>query len=401
MAFTVHQEPAEYSPAYNDLIFVVSSTNKTQANFNYIAKIYINSDVITLKAPPDPVYKSGVFNIGRIIESYVNSDIGDGTVGFQINTNSYASYYVKFGEEYGTTVTQYLNLVTTAVKYVWNGGVDFLEYQNYSFNNYSADGNKILSNTIDRCIEFNQDAWLYFVSKDTNSYDKAMVASYNSAGVLVRGVEIANLYVTSGTIGCHFLRFSAGTKNLNLTPTGVITNTYGGGDVVPTNAAYYIIGFDGGAASPTLRFNIGCGCSKYSTYRLHFLNKLGAFESFNFNGQSRKSSDITRNFYKAPIGGLTSASAFGYSKKDRSDRSYFVSAKDTLILRSNWLTDAESVWLQELVESPEIYLDDATHGLISMTCKNAKYDVKSSLNDKVFQLELELEYSFNRYRQRY
>ena len=140
---------------------------------------------------------------------------------------------------------------------------------------------------------------------------------------------------------------------------------------------------------------------KYSNYRLHFLNDSGGFESFNFTKLSRKETDINRLQYKAPIGALTSASAFGYAVKDRGDRQYFISSKDTIKIKSDWLTDLEMVMLRQLVESPEIYLDDSTYGLISVTCSATKFDTKTILNNKVFNLELDIQYSFDRYRQRY
>lgn len=398
--YTIHQQPDDYSPAYNDLIFVVKSSNYTSTNFSYLATLYIGSDTFTIKAPAHPTYGSGVFNFGRIIENYVNSDIGDTLYGFNRNSNSYISYYIKFGEEYGSTITQYTNITTTNVKYVWNGVLDFLQFQNYSRNNYSADGNKLLSNSITRKIEYTNDAWLYFFSKDTGSYNKAIINAYNSSNTLIRGVEITNFYTSSGTIGNHFLRFSSGPHNINLITSG-ITNTYSTGTIIPSTTDHYTIQFDGGSASDTITFNVVESDCRYDTYRLHFLNALGAFESFNFIKVSRTKTDITKNSYKAPIGGLTSATAWGYNKSDRSDRQFFITSKDTLTLKSDWLTEAESTWLLELVESPEVYLDDATNGLISVTVQNSSYESKKTVNDKLFQLELEIKFSYNRYRQRY
>ena len=97
MAYSISQQPSLYAPAYNDQIYVVTSSNNGQTNFNYIAQVYIGSDIITLKAPANPTYGSGVFNIGRIIENYVNSDIDRTALSFQTNANSYKEYYVRFG----------------------------------------------------------------------------------------------------------------------------------------------------------------------------------------------------------------------------------------------------------------------------------------------------------------
>lgn len=403
-SYTIHQQPELLQPAYNDLMFVVSSSNKTQSNFNYLADIYINGSAtpIRLKAPANPTYGSGVFNFGRIVESYVNSDIQKTEYGFQQNTNSYSYYYVKFGEEYGPSsgTTQYAGISTTVVKYVWNSVLDFLEFQNYSPNNYLADNNKTLSRSIDRYMELTHDAWLYFISNDTTMYDKAIINAYNSSSVQIRGVEVSNPFTSSGTIANHFLRFGCGANNLNNISSGFITDTLGSGAIITSGTHYWTVQLDGLAASPVYTFYLTTPCN-YTTYRLHFLNELGAFESFSFTKVSRKTIDITRNKYKAPYGALSSSTAFGYSKKDRLERPFFTSMKEGLTLKSDWITEDEHDWLQELITSPEIYLDDSTHGLIAVTCTVSKIDVKTVLNDKLFNLSIDLDFSYNRYRQRY
>lgn len=405
MAYSILQQPELYAPAYNDQIYVVTSSNNGQTNFNYIAQVYIGSDVITIKAPANPTYGSGVFNIGRIIEAYVNSDINKG-YGIQRNTTSYKAYYVSFGEEYGSTVVQYLAITTTVTKYVWNSVFDFLNYQTFTYADYSLDGNGLLlSNAaqfITQKVLTNDYHWLYWFSNNTTLLDHLEIKSYNSAGTLVNTVGVVNPYTSSGTIDNHFLRFGGGKAQLNQIIQSQLT--YGTIPVIPTSATSYTVAFQNassGVIAAPVSYTISDADCKYTNYRLHFLNELGGFDAFNFNKLSRKETKITKMQYKAPIGSLTSASAFGYSKSDRSDRQYFISTKETLKIKTDWLSDAEHELLKELIESPEIYLDDSIHGLVSVTCQVVKWDTKTILNDKLFNLEIEVEYSFDRYRQRY
>lgn len=400
-SYSVHQQPALFQPAYNDLMFVVSSTNNTQPNFNYIADLFINADSFRLRAPADPTYGSGVFNISRIIESYVSSNISKTTYGFQTNNQSAIRYHIHFGEEYGASsgVTQYANITSTVRQFAWNACLDFLDFQNYSQSTYLADNGKTLNRNIDRRIELTQQSWFYFIANDTTSYGNAFINAYNSAGTLIRSATITNSFTSSGTVANHVVRCSAGPANLNLVSSGSITDIVGSGDLVPSTTDYYTFQLSGVTTSPVYRHDITSPC-KYPTYRLHFLNELGAFESFNFTKVGRKDIDVTRNKYKSPFGALTSASAFGYNKYDRQEKTYYTSMKEALKLKSDWLTEDEHDWLQELITSPEIYLDDDTHGLVAVTCTVNKIDVKTSLQDKLFNLEIDLDYSFNRYRQR-
>ena len=62
-----------------------------------------------------------------------------------------------------------------------------------------------------------------------------------------------------------------------------------------------------------------------------------------------------------------------------------------LMLKSDWINDAESAWLQELVSSPEIYIQLNNGDPYSAHIKNAGYITKQTLTDNLFNLELELE----------
>lgn len=405
MAYTISQQPELYSPAYNDQIYVVTSTNNGQANFNYIAQVLIGSDTITIKAPAHPTFGSGVFNIGRIIESYVNSDIDRTALSFQSNANSFKSYKVRFGEEFGATIVQYLNITETVNKYVWNAVLDFKDMQTYNQEAWTMEGSgswntRFLGNRKQLATDY---SWLHWVADGSSpaSLSHIDISSYTEADVFIKKCGVTNTLSSSGVAGNHFARFSTGKDQLNAIPAAL---KYGTQPIIASNAAYYIVGFQdvtSGTISTEIRYNIVDADCKYENYRLHFLNDLGGFESFNFSKLHTESVEINKLQYKAPVGALISASVFGYSIKDRADRQYFISSKDSINLKSDWLTDDEYVLLKQLVESPEIYYDDATYGLISVTCTSKKYDIKTVLNNKLFNLEIEIKYSYDRYRQRY
>jgi len=72
MAVTILQEPQQYTPVYNDLNFLVSSTNTGQPNFNYIFDVKINGSTVSRHRIPKNVSNNyGLFNAKRIAENYV------------------------------------------------------------------------------------------------------------------------------------------------------------------------------------------------------------------------------------------------------------------------------------------------------------------------------------------
>ena len=74
MALTIYNTPNSYAPAYNQMIFTLSSTNVAQSNFRYIADIYVNgsSDYTRLEVGKNPSNGYGTFDVsgaGLVINS--------------------------------------------------------------------------------------------------------------------------------------------------------------------------------------------------------------------------------------------------------------------------------------------------------------------------------------------
>ena len=58
------------------------------------------------------------------------------------------------------------------------------------------------------------------------------------------------------------------------------------------------------------------------------------------------------------------------------------------------------VWLEELITSPDVYVEKSGT-LVPINITTAKHERKKQVNDKLFNLTLEFTYSYNRYRQRF
>lgn len=407
---TVSQNPKEYTPVYNDIIFVVTSDHKTETNFKYIADVYVNgvgSVIERLKCIPDPTYGSGVFNIGRVIESYVNSDIDKTTYGFQQNLNSYVRYVVRFGEEYGLSssgTTVYPNQVVTSTRYAWNAELDHLNFQDYTNNDYLITSGTVtgfLTNSPSTLsIRDGEDAWLYGMTDSSGTIKDALVSTYDVNNDLIQDAEVANPFQAVVSTNDRFVRFGCGTNNLNSISSSGITGTT---PIITASVVKYTVAFrraDRTLVTPTKTFLIENPCTRNEVFRFHFLNELGGFDSFDFIRGSTKKVEIKRSNYKKVTGALTSASSYGYAKKDRGTVQYNTSLKDNIKVKSDWIKEETYTWLEELITSPEVYLDHSEHGLIPVNIQNNSYDFKQDAQDKLFNLEIEFEYSFDRYRQR-
>lgn len=407
---TVNQEPEDHTPAYNEIIFVVTSDKKTEANFKYVADLYVDgvSTNIRVKRQPHPTLGSAFFDFGRIIETYVTHDISKATYGFQQNLNSYARYQIKFGEEFGLSssgTTIYPNQVLTQNRFAWNAVLDHLDFKDFAdsaTNQYvlNSPTSKFLTNMpTSGVIGTSEDAWLYMMTDTANDVRRVKINTYDSAGTLIQTVEVNNPFRLVTSSNDRHIRFGCGTRNINLLDSSGVTS--GALPIITASVARYSINtINALATSETRWFKIESPCTRNVTYRFHFLNPLGGFDSFTFIRGSQKTSEIKRSTYKKITGGLTSASAYGYNKSDRGTTQYNTSIKDNIRVKSDWIKEETFTWLAELVESREVYLDDPTHGIVPVIIQNNKYDFKQDAQEKLFNLEIEFEYAFDRYSQR-
>jgi hypothetical protein len=123
------------------------------------------------------------------------------------------------------------------------------------------------------------------------------------------------------------------------------------------------------------------------------LNKLGAFESFNFIRNSKTNIDIERKQFKAPL-------SIGYSKSDRLKTDYNTTITDNINIQSDWISQEQSLLLEQLATSPVVYLERSSTNFIAVNITNSNYEIKKFLNDrKLFNISFDMEYTYSRYRQ--
>jgi len=398
---TILQQPQDFTPAYNNNPFVVTSTNNGQPSFKYVAKMHIGGNVIVEKSAPNPTYGSAYFNPARMIESIVKFDIDNSGFGFQQNTKSIKNYYVEFYEEYeiaGVITESVLKATSNTIK-IWNGIIDYLNYASYDYTTYMIDNGRILNHYLPREVRFDDNGWIYYLADDvTTLHQNVTISAFDFAGgTLLNQVVLDNPFQTNGTLTHHAIRFDCAPNGLNsIDPSQIFSGTQ---PIIPSNCTYYEIDFDL-PKNLLLPFYVVENSCKYETFRLHYQNNLGAFESFNFMLASKHTETIKRENYKGVVGGLTAYDNFGYSISDRSTTNYFTSIKDIYKIRTNWLTEEYKEVLEQLVSSPVVYWDNPNYGLVPIDITTNTFEFDQKVTKKNFNLELDFELSNDRYRQR-
>lgn len=171
-----------------------------------------------------------------------------------------------------------------------------------------------------------------------------MVNTYTSAGDLI------------GTYGLTYSanayrKLDAGVGPMNLINAGIPfisatgTNVVDSYEVFIKNTSNPLLG----NVSEVRKYKIDTTCSNYENQRIVFLNRLGGWDYFNFTLDSKKSITISRTEYEKILD-------WNYTIGDRGKSILAQKAETRMSINSNWITEKDSMWLEELLTSPEVFL---------------------------------------------
>ncbi len=136
-------------------------------------------------------------------------------------------------------------------------------------------------------------------------------------------------------------------------------------------------------------FKVDRTCSSYTKTRVCFLNRRGGFDYFNFTLDNKKQIDIKRTEYQKDL-------AWNYQVGDRGQAILSQDVNTKYTANSNWITENESIWLEELLTSPEVYVlgNTQSSGIASGGYKlpiiltDSNYETKTYMRNQVFNLVL-------------
>lgn len=377
MAYTITETAPTYANAHNDVIFSVydnvrSNNQTTYPDFTYICDVYVDSVMVArLKAIPDPTYFAGVFNVSSILTCYTADIVLTRPSGGAIlgtTNNVRLAYQLKFGSEYGSTLTT--NEIVDSSRYVYNS-YDKDSWQNGGSALYGASG-KYLTDRPQR-ISVDEDTLFspihYLLPSTGTVYGTA--GTYNSLGNTIDSATFALIPVS----GSPYKSFEINTTKEALLPDLDITNAVGS----------FI------SVSGTTYYTDWLCNPKFESYTVAFINKYGVWDAKDFYKASSKNIEIDRKsiglmHYTTGVSGSVSYQYTGVNNFNNK-----VSRK--IKLRSDWISDAEYIWLEQLIVSPYILV----YGLISTQGLRAKltntdYEPKQFVKDGLTILELEFEF---------
>lgn len=124
---------------------------------------------------------------------------------------------------------------------------------------------------------------------------------------------------------------------------------------------FWVADFLGGQISEKITINIDDRCPiDYGTdnggdISICFLDRLGSFGSFAFQLKRQDNTSIKRDMYYKQFGDVVGGS-WNYNLNEFGDSIYNVELNRTLTLNTNWMTESEAQYFDELVSSPVTFI---------------------------------------------
>jgi hypothetical protein len=165
---------------------------------------------------------------------------------------------------------------------------------------------------------------------------------------------------------------------------------------------FYAKAQDGSTCSKTYRVNIIKDCL-YESFRLAWLNKYGAWDYYTFNKKSVRTLTSTRTQYHK-LDGTWNDSHFNLNTNKGGKKTYKTATTEKIRLNSDYMSDEEAQWIEQLMTSNEIlivkeyFVLSGSKRVINrftepVTLTTNTFTKKTRVNDKLVQYSFEIEKS--------
>jgi hypothetical protein len=367
------------------MLFKVSGSLIAQPNYRYVCDVKnpAGTTLARLKCDKLPTTNFGFFDVQKVVETLIAPTAPSLTqTGFVDHSGFYSGYRLDFTQEYGNTPAVTGATTTVSGVMAFAGNLEQLELADWSLDTYFRFGNTF---TLVRPLTTPTDFTVYqggsnFLAINGTKYVAAGFDSWlASARVNYKSVnyDFAVSPSLSGTTDFNIQRFACGPAQLS----GSIPDLSGA-----VEGDSYTVRFVSNASSqsPPTTFTFG-PCQRFDSIPVHFVNKYGGIDSYTFTMKNRKRANIQRE-------------VFGYNSDVYATTTYnkvWAGSFDFVYaLNSDWLTDAESEWLIEMVRSGYVWLELGGQ-LVEAVVNANQYQFVTRRNDRLTQLQLEVAVAYD------
>ena len=460
MALSIEQNPLyTLNPVGQEVIFTVLDAATVGAYFNvkYVAEVHISTVDIdlntsvaigTFKTTPNNT-GAGMYDFRPILESFVSPDnlaaLGSEYKGaattaikthplhlvdkYSLNDNVVRYLKIRFTIEGSTTATNTVNVIDTvdSVQYTLING--YLKYtdllktflgdfgydtQIFNLNEFVSPGDIVgeyLTNApLTQYANDTDYGTISFISTEVGTdgiLATMKVKYYDSSGTEI-GTEDdipntdANGGFTTFTTATekqliHFGCFPANLRNWDANIVSALAlGTLDYYEVYAENSA-------GNRITEILRIDLLCPTLKgYEPIRLAWLNQWGVYDYYTFTQKSIRSTSTQGSTYNQ-LEGTWNEGKYRIDSYKGGKKAFRVNATERITMNTDFVTEADSVVFEELINSPEVYMlkgyqtditDSALNQyVIPVRLTTSSFTKKTIANDKLMQYTFEVEKS--------
>ena len=458
MATIIEQQPLsnpgtfdKVLPVGQEIIYTVSNSSVVSSftRVKFIAEVHISNSI-----PPNPnttndlvgTFKTtpnnagvGMFDFRPIIESFVNADnlaregsaykgttnTSDSNVPMHLidkysgNINTMRWFIVKFMVEYiddsGNLVTN--SEVIAGLSVIFNGYLKYTDELLLSGVNFGYDlySNFLLDGSTKK----------FLTNAPTTQY--ANLEDYGTVGMLMpyvaEGIEIIYFNSSGSVLGQEQINFTSanggfvypqadiqalslyfGIFPANLQGSSTMFQGFvSAGTIQGGHYIFAVLNDTGQVASEVYTINLNCPTQKgYEPIRLTWLNQWGAWDYYTFNMKSTKTISTKGSTYQQ-LQGTWNKSSYKIDSFKGGKKAFRVNATEKIKMNTDFVSEAESEWFEELINSPEVYIlegfqDDTANSALNnyvtpVRLTTSSYTKKTVANDKLMQYTFEVEKS--------
>lgn len=200
-------------------------------------------------------------------------------------------------------------------------------------------------------------------------------------GYIEQTIRVRYRIIAQSTIGMA-TQIPCGPANYNYTEfTNGTCYKYFVYGSIPKSTSYYDAMNRYWKTSETWTFNIECPCDRYKSYHIAWLNECGGLDYYKFNMRSDKSLTIEKSIYEKKLPSVQSNMGYKYKTGDRGRQIYNTKSVETIVARTNFLTQSELDWIKYIYESPEVYwVDDVNNKLVPVNITETSVEEPNKLN---------------------
>ena len=462
MALQFQQQPLyRIVAAEQDIIFVIKEDTTIVADkskVKYVAYVNVMSDTAApvqigvFKTTPNAA-EVGIFDFSTILKNYVTPDFTGTDAGGVISNfkgaaysntnyhslhtvdksalgvNSIKWFQIDFAIEYEGADAAYPNFVAedtsmsraTENYVVYNGVVDETDVLKTSGSNFGYDldaagyatngtvtGGALSDAPLTQYVRITDYGTLPFFSNlippiegfNCPTIDNAEVEMFNSSGASLGTFDVAVTSSSTTTLAMNKIVY-IGCFPANFSGAG-----YSAWNTHKANVDYYTVKIENSSTKygQTYRFNVICENGRgYEGVRLTWLNKHGTWDYYTFNKKSIRSLSTNRKTY-TQLSGTWNEATYKLHGSSGGRKNYKVDTKEKIKMNTDYISQDESVWLEQLINSPEVYIlngyQSDTGGTLRryvqpVTLTTSSHTRKTIANDKLIQYTFEVERTKN------